>query len=59
LALNLVENWIEAFFDAERVNIMELLFLLFGLMLKTIYIEMVEHGGLFDRLHVSLDEPVN
>jgi Citrate transporter len=47
------------FFDAERVIIMEPLFLLFGLMLTTIYIEKMERGGLFDKLRVSLDDPVN
>ena len=47
------------FFDAERVIIMEPLFLLFGLMLTTIYIEKMERGGLFDKLRESLDDPVN
>jgi Na+/H+ antiporter NhaD/arsenite permease-like protein len=46
-------------FDAERVIIMEPLFLLFGLMLTTIYIEKMERGGLFDKLRDSLDDPVN
>lgn len=47
------------FFDAERVIIMEPLFLLFGLMLTTIYLEKMERGGLFDKLRNSLDDPVN
>lgn len=47
------------YFDAERVIIMEPLFLLFGLMLTTIYIEKMETGGLFDKLRASLDDPVN
>ena len=47
------------FFDAERVIIMEPLFLLFGLMLTTIYLEKMERGGLFDKLRESLDDPVN
>mmetsp|Transcript_24734 Transcript_24734/g.40953 ORF Transcript_24734/g.40953 Transcript_24734/m.40953 type:complete len:643 (+) Transcript_24734:50-1978(+) len=46
-------------FDAERVIIMEPLFLLFGLMLTTIYLEKMERGGLFDKLRDSLDDPVN
>ena len=46
-------------FDAEKVIIMEPLFLLFGLMLTTIYIEKMERGGLFDKLRDSLDDPVN
>jgi len=46
-------------FYAERVIIMEPLFLLFGLMLTTIYLEKMERGGLFDRLRDSLDDPVN
>jgi len=45
-------------FYAERVIIMEPLFLLFGLMLTTIYLEKMERGGLFDRLRNSLDDPV-
>ena len=47
------------YFNAERVIIMEPLFLLFGLMLTTIYIEKMETGGLFDKLRESLDDPVN
>ena len=47
------------FFDAERVIILEPLFLLFGLMLTTIYLEKMERGGLFDKLRDSLDDPVN
>mmetsp|Transcript_6288 Transcript_6288/g.8176 ORF Transcript_6288/g.8176 Transcript_6288/m.8176 type:complete len:633 (+) Transcript_6288:104-2002(+) len=47
------------YFNAERVIIMEPLFLLFGLMLTTIYIEKMEVGGLFDKLRESLDDPVN
>jgi Na+/H+ antiporter NhaD/arsenite permease-like protein len=47
------------YFDAEHVIIMEPLFLLFGLMLTTIYIEKMERGGLFDKLRDSLDDPVN
>jgi Na+/H+ antiporter NhaD/arsenite permease-like protein len=46
-------------FDAEKVIIMEPLFLLFGLMLTTIYLEKMERGGLFDKLRDSLDDPVN
>jgi len=46
-------------FNAEHVIIMEPLFLLFGLMLTTIYIEKMERGGLFDKLRDSLDDPVN
>jgi len=38
---------------------MEPLFLLFGLMLTTIYLEKMERGGLFDKLRLSLDDPVN
>mmetsp|Transcript_8397 Transcript_8397/g.23267 ORF Transcript_8397/g.23267 Transcript_8397/m.23267 type:complete len:634 (-) Transcript_8397:793-2694(-) len=47
------------YFNAEHVIIMEPLFLLFGLMLTTIYIEKMEVGGLFDKLRESLDDPVN
>jgi Na+/H+ antiporter NhaD/arsenite permease-like protein len=46
-------------FDVQRVIIMEPLFLLFGLMLTTIYLEKMERGGLFDKLRDSLDDPVN
>jgi Na+/H+ antiporter NhaD/arsenite permease-like protein len=46
-------------FKAEHVIIMEPLFLLFGLMLTTIYIEKMERGGLFDKLRESLDDPVS
>uniref|UniRef100_A0A7S3QFA9 Citrate transporter-like domain-containing protein n=1 Tax=Chaetoceros debilis TaxID=122233 RepID=A0A7S3QFA9_9STRA len=46
-------------FDAEKVIILEPLFLLFGLMLTTIYLEKMERGGLFDKLRNSLDDPVN
>lgn len=46
-------------FDAERVIIMEPLFLLFGLMLTTIYLEKMERGGLFDKLRDSLDDPIS
>ena len=46
-------------FYADRVIIMEPLFLLFGLMLTTIYLEKMERGGLFDKLRNSLDDPVN
>eukprot|EP00934_Nitzschia_sp_Nitz4_P001912 Nitzschia sp. Nitz4//scaffold22_size323478//127831//130114//NITZ4_000526-RA/size323478-snap-gene-0.502-mRNA-1//1//CDS//3329542992//1912//frame0 len=46
-------------FKAEQVIIMEPLFLLFGLMLTTIYLEKMERGGLFDKLRSSLDDPVN
>jgi len=46
-------------FDAEGVIILEPLFLLFGLMLTTIYLEKMERGGLFDKLRDSLDDPVN
>merc|ERR1712238_175613 len=34
-------------------------FLMFGLMLTTIYLEKMERGGLFDKLRDSLDDPVN
>lgn len=47
------------YFNAEHVIIMEPLFLLFGLMLTTIYIEKMERNGLFDKLRDSLDDPVN
>eukprot|EP00529_Nitzschia_sp_RCC80_P017100 CAMPEP_0113481862 /NCGR_PEP_ID=MMETSP0014_2-20120614/22625_1 /TAXON_ID=2857 /ORGANISM="Nitzschia sp." /LENGTH=646 /DNA_ID=CAMNT_0000375367 /DNA_START=34 /DNA_END=1974 /DNA_ORIENTATION=- /assembly_acc=CAM_ASM_000159 len=47
------------YFDAEHVIILEPLFLLFGLMLTTIYLEKMERGGLFDKLRDSLDDPVN
>lgn len=47
------------FFDAVKVIIMEPLFLLFGLMLTTIYLEKMERGGLFDKLRNSLDDPIN
>lgn len=47
------------FFDAEKCIILEPLFLLFGLMLTTIYLEKMERGGLFDKLRDSLDDPVN
>jgi len=46
-------------FYAERVIIMEPLFLLFGLMLTTIYLEKMERGGLFDKLRDSLDDPIS
>jgi len=46
-------------FDAQKVIIMEPLFLLFGLMLTTIYLEKMERGGIFDKLRDSLDDPVN
>jgi len=46
-------------FYAERVIIMEPLFLLFGLMLTTIYLEKMERGGLFDKLRDSLDDSIN
>lgn len=46
-------------FYAERVIIMEPLFLLFGLMLTTIYLEKMERGGLFDKIRDSIDDPVN
>jgi Na+/H+ antiporter NhaD/arsenite permease-like protein len=45
-------------FDAENVIIMEPLYLLFGLMLTTVYLERMESGGLFDRLRQSLDDPI-
>jgi Na+/H+ antiporter NhaD/arsenite permease-like protein len=47
------------YFDAEHVIIFEPLFLLFGLMLTTIYLEKMERGGLFDILRESLDDPIN
>jgi len=46
-------------FYAEKVIIMEPLFLLFGLMMTTIYLEKMERGGIFDKLRNSLDDPVN
>jgi len=46
-------------FDAEKVIIMEPLYLLFGLMLTTVYLEGMERGGLFDKLRESLDDGVN
>jgi len=46
-------------FYAEHVIIMEPLYLLFGLMMTTIYLEKMESGGLFDKLRNSLDDPVN
>jgi Na+/H+ antiporter NhaD/arsenite permease-like protein len=46
-------------FEAQKVIIMEPLFLLFGLMLTTIYLEKMERDGLFDKLRNSLDDPVN
>merc|ERR1712161_112127 len=46
-------------FYAENVIIMEPLYLLFGLMMTTIYLEKMESGGLFDKLRNSLDDPVN
>merc|ERR1712151_657355 len=46
-------------FYAEKVMILEPLFLLFGLMLTTIYLEKMERGGIFDKLRNSLDDPVN
>ena len=46
-------------FDAPKVIILEPLFLLFGLMLTTIYLGKMERGGLFDKLRDSLDDPVN
>lgn len=46
-------------FYPERVIIMEPLFLLFGLMLTSIYLEKMERGGLFDKIRGSLDDAVN
>jgi Na+/H+ antiporter NhaD/arsenite permease-like protein len=46
-------------FDAERVIIVEPLFLMFGLMLTTIYIDKMDHGGLFAKLRAFLDDPIN
>ena len=46
-------------FHAEQVIVMEPLFLLFGLMLTTIYIEKMESGGLFDKLRGVLDDKCN
>merc|ERR1712151_576952 len=46
-------------FYAEKVMFLEPLFLLFGLMLTTIYLEKMERGGLFDKLRNSLDDPLN
>jgi len=45
-------------FDAEKVIIMEPLYLLFGLMLTTVYLESMERGGLFDKLRESLDDGI-
>lgn len=55
----LVQTGQGPFFDAERVIIMEPLFLLFGLMLTTIYLEKMERGGLFDKLRDSLDDAIS
>merc|ERR1712032_1542613 len=46
-------------FYAEKVIIMEPLFLLFGLMMTTMGLEKMERGGIFDKLRNSLDDPVN
>lgn len=46
-------------FQAENVIIKEPLYLLFGLMLTTVYLEKMEEGGLFDKLRNSLDDPIN
>jgi len=46
-------------FQAENVIIKEPLYLLFGLMLTTVYLEKMETGGLFDKLRNSLDDPIN
>ena len=46
-------------FQAENVIIKEPLYLLFGLMLTTVYLEKMEQGGLFDKLRNSLDDPIN
>ncbi len=45
-------------FDAENVIIMEPLYLLFGLMLTSVYLENMEDRGLFYRLRESLDDPI-
>ena len=45
-------------FNAEGVLIWEPLYLLFGLMLTTVYLEKMERGGLFDKLRESLDDPI-
>jgi Na+/H+ antiporter NhaD/arsenite permease-like protein len=45
-------------FNAEGVLIWEPLYLLFGLMLTTVYLEKMERGGLFDKIRDSLDDPI-
>ena len=35
------------------------LFLLFGLILAIVYLEKMEHGGLFDKFRNSLDDPIS
>lgn len=45
-------------FDAVGVIILEPLFLLFGLMLTTIYLEKMERGGLFDKIRNGLDDGI-
>lgn len=37
---------------------MEPLYLLFGLMLTTVYLEKMERGGFFDKIRASLDDPI-
>ena len=46
-------------FQAENVIIKEPLYLLFGLMLTTVYLEKMEKGGMFDKLRDSLDDPIS
>merc|ERR1711981_255828 len=46
-------------FQAENVIIKEPLYLLFGLMLTTVYLEKMEKGGMFDKLCDSLDDPIS
>jgi len=45
-------------FNAEGVLIWEPLYLLFGLMLTTVYLEKMEETGLFYKLRESLDDPI-
>ena len=43
-------------FNAEGVLIWEPLYLLFGLMLTTVYLEKMERGGLFDKVRCESKE---
>ena len=38
---------------------MNLLFLLFGILLAVVYLEKMEHDGLFDKLRNFLDDHIN